>query len=127
MGQHTKDGTYNVADLEASDDESYSDDESEEEYTKISARSLQAKKPAAEGGLMSFFKSMTGQKEMTAENLEPIMSKMKEHLVNKNVAADIAQHLCDSVAKGLIGETLGNFKSKYRASWQPPDTILLGY
>ncbi|KAG0207993.1 hypothetical protein BGX28_000937 [Mortierella sp. GBA30] len=112
MGQLGKDGTYNVADLEASeDDESYSDDESEGEYTKISARSLQAKKPAAASGLMSFFKNMTGQKEMTDESLEPIMSKMKEHLINKNVAADIAQHLCDSVAKGLVGQTLGNFKS----------------
>lgn len=55
---------------------------------------------------------MTGQKEMTAETLEPIMSKMKEHLINKNVAADIAQHLCDSVARGLVGQTLGSFKSK---------------
>jgi signal recognition particle receptor subunit alpha len=61
---------------------------------------------------MSFFKNMTGQKEMTAESLEPIMSKMKEHLINKNVAADIAQHLCDSVAKGLVGQSLGSFKSK---------------
>ncbi|KAF9174425.1 hypothetical protein BGX21_005070 [Mortierella sp. AD011] len=111
MGQHSKDGTYNVADLEASDEESFSSDESEEDYTKISARSLQAKKPAASSGLLSFFKNMTGQKEMTAESLEPIMRKMKEHLVNKNVAADIAQHLCDSVAKGLEGQTLGSFKS----------------
>ncbi|KAF9108007.1 hypothetical protein BGX27_008518 [Mortierella sp. AM989] len=112
MGQHSKDGTYSVADLEASDEDSYSSNESDEEYTKISARSLQAKKPAAaSNGLMSFFKNMTGQKEMTTESLEPIMSKMKEHLVNKNVAADIAQHLCDSVAKGLEGQTLGSFKS----------------
>ncbi|KAG0024464.1 hypothetical protein BGZ81_007702 [Podila clonocystis] len=124
MGQHTKDGTYNVADLEASDDESYSDDESEEEYTKISARSLQAKKPAAESGLMSFFKNMTGQNEMTAENLEPVMSKMKEHLINKNVAADIAQHLCDSVARGLIGETLGSFKSVQSHVKQSMETAL---
>ncbi|KAF8932537.1 SRP54-type protein [Dissophora ornata] len=112
MGHHGKDGIYNVADLEASDEDSYSSDELEEEFTKISARSLQAKKPAAaSSGLLSFFKNMTGQKEMTPESLEPIMSKMKEHLVNKNVAADIAQHLCDSVTKGLVGQTLGSFKS----------------
>ncbi|KAF9942853.1 hypothetical protein BGZ75_009970 [Mortierella antarctica] len=126
MGQLSKDGTYNVADLEASDDEeSYSDDESEEEYTKISARSLQAKKPAAaSSGLMSFFKNMTGQKEMTEESLEPIMSKMKEHLINKNVAADIAQHLCDSVAKGLVGQTLGSFKSVQSHVKQSMETAL---
>ncbi|KAF9349465.1 hypothetical protein BGX34_001789 [Mortierella sp. NVP85] len=112
MGQHSRDGVYSVADLDASDDdeESFSSD-GDEEYTKISSRSLQAKKSTASTGLLSFFKSMTGQKELTAENLEPIMNKMKEHLINKNVAADIAQHLCDSVAKGLIGQTLGSFKS----------------
>ncbi|KAF9083889.1 hypothetical protein BGX23_011027 [Mortierella sp. AD031] len=126
LGQHGKDGTYNVADLELSDDdESYSDDESEEEYTKISARSLQAKKPtAASSGLLSFFKNMTGQKELTAESLEPIMSKMKEHLINKNVAADIAQHLCDSVAKGLVGQTLGSFKSVQAHVKQSMETAL---
>ncbi|KAG0043819.1 hypothetical protein BGZ83_010996, partial [Gryganskiella cystojenkinii] len=126
MGQLGKDGVYSVKDLDDNneDDESYSDDESEEEYTKISARSLQAKKPAATSGLMSFFKNMTGQKEMTAETLEPIMSKMKEHLVNKNVAADIAQHLCDSVAKGLIGQTLGSFKSVQAHVKQTMETAL---
>ncbi|KAF9189798.1 hypothetical protein BGZ51_009265 [Haplosporangium sp. Z 767] len=126
MGQHSKDGTYNVADLHASDDEdSYSEDESEEEYTKISARSLQAKKPAAaSSGLLSFFKNMTGQKEMTAESLAPIMAKMKEHLVNKNVAADIAQHLCDSVAKGLEGQVLGSFKSVQAHVKQSMETAL---
>ncbi|ORZ27354.1 SRP54-type protein [Lobosporangium transversale] len=113
MGQHSKDGTYSVADLEASDDaeDSYSSDDSDGGYTKISGRSLQAKKPVASNGLLSFFKNMTGQKEMTEESLEPIMRKMKEHLINKNVAADIAQHLCDSIAKGLVGQTLGSFKS----------------
>ncbi|KAF9923915.1 hypothetical protein FBU30_006054 [Linnemannia zychae] len=125
LGQHGKDGTYNVADLEASGEEdSYSDDESEEEYTKISARSLQAKKPAASSGLMSFFKNMTGQKEITAESLDPIMSKMKEHLINKNVAADIAQHLCDSVAKGLVGQNLGSFKSVQSHVKQSMETAL---
>ncbi|KAG0332911.1 hypothetical protein BG004_001054 [Podila humilis] len=123
MGQH-KDGAYNVADLDASDDESFSDDESDEEYTKISARSLQAKQPAAKSGLMSFFKNMTGQKEITAESLEPIMAKMKEHLINKNVAADIAQHLCDSVAKGLVGQTLGSFKSVQAQVKQNMETAL---
>ncbi|KAF9578738.1 hypothetical protein BGW38_005319 [Lunasporangiospora selenospora] len=113
LGQHSKDGTYTVADLESEEEDSYSEEDSDEEYTKISARSLQAKKPVSgsSGGLLSFFKNMTGSKELTSENLEPIMSKMKEHLVNKNVAADIAQHLCDSVAKGLVGQTLGSFKS----------------
>ncbi|KAG0244142.1 SRP54-type protein [Mortierella sp. GBAus27b] len=112
MGQHGRDGVYSVADLDASDDEESYSSEEDEEYARISSRTLQPKKSAATStGLMSFFKNMTGQRELTAENLEPIMNKMKEHLINKNVAAEIAQHLCDSVAKGLIGQTLGSFKS----------------
>ena len=61
---------------------------------------------------------------MTLETLEPIMSKMKEHLVNKNVAADIAQHLCDSVAKGLVGQSLGSFKSVQAHVKQSMETAL---
>lgn len=112
MGQLSQDGIYNVADLD-DDEESFNSDDDDGEYAMISSRTLQAKRATtASTGLLSFFKNMTGQKELTAENLEPVMNKMKEHLVNKNVAADIAQHLCDSVAKGLIGQTLGSFKSK---------------
>lgn len=33
--------------------------------------------------------------------------------IGKNVAADIASQLCDSVAKKLEGKVMGTFTSKY--------------
>lgn len=41
--------------------------------------------------------------------MEPVLEKMKEHLIAKNVAAEIAGKLCDSVAVKLDG--------KVRISW----------
>ncbi|CAG8472385.1 6753_t:CDS:10, partial [Acaulospora colombiana] len=52
-----------------------------------------------------------GQKEITEQNLAPVLAQMKEHLIKKNVAADIATHLCDSVARNLVGQKTGNFKT----------------
>ncbi|CAG8724777.1 619_t:CDS:2, partial [Acaulospora morrowiae] len=40
--------------------------------------------------------------EITEQDLAPVLAKMKEHLIKKNVAADISTHLCDSVARNLV-------------------------
>ncbi|CAG8726137.1 989_t:CDS:2, partial [Racocetra persica] len=61
--------------------------------------------------LFSFFQNITGQKEITEEDLTLVLANMKEHLINKNVAADIATHLCDSVSRTLVGQKIGSFKS----------------
>jgi len=39
----------------------------------------------------------------------PVLEKMKDHLIGKNVAADISQKLCDSVSAKLEGKVLGTF------------------
>ncbi|CAG8659136.1 9656_t:CDS:10, partial [Dentiscutata erythropus] len=49
--------------------------------------------------------------EITEEDLTLVLANMKEHLIKKNVAADIATHLCDSVSRTLVGQKIGNFKS----------------
>ena len=36
-------------------------------------------------------------------DLEPILEKLKTNFMNKNVAEDIAERLCDSVATSLQG------------------------
>lgn len=38
------------------------------------------------------------------------MEKMQEHLVAKNVAAEIATKVCDNVAQNLEGKQLGSFQ-----------------
>eukprot|EP00045_Choanoeca_perplexa_P018377 m.289760 g.289760 ORF g.289760 m.289760 type:complete len:364 (+) comp17801_c0_seq2:119-1210(+) len=42
-------------------------------------------------GLFSFFSSLTGSSTLTAEKLAPALDQMKNHLISKNVAADIAE------------------------------------
>jgi signal recognition particle receptor subunit alpha len=98
-----QDGYYEVQDLGQDDD----DDEFEEDDYNNDASA----KNNSESSIFSFFKNITGQKEITEQDLVPVLAKMKEHLINKNVAADIAAHLCDSVARNLVGQKTGSFKS----------------
>ncbi|KAK7487182.1 hypothetical protein BaRGS_00021534 [Batillaria attramentaria] len=60
---------------------------------------------------IDMFKNLVGSKTLTAEDLAPVLEKMKDHLIAKNVAADIAAKLCDSVATKLEGKVLGTFGS----------------
>jgi len=95
MGQRNKDGIYDVDEMQEESEEEEFDEESEKQPT---------------GKVYNFFKNITGQKVITEEDLEPVLISMKEHLINKNVAADIAAHLCNSVSKGLIGKKAGGWK-----------------
>lgn len=64
------------------------------------------------GGLFSFFKSLTEGRTVTREAMLPVLEKMKEHLITKNVAAEISEKLCDSVATKLEGKTIRTFSSE---------------
>ncbi|OLL26473.1 Signal recognition particle receptor subunit alpha [Neolecta irregularis DAH-3] len=68
-----------------------------------------------------FFKSFIGGKQISTESLQPALEKMREHLMKKNVAKGIADHLCESVEKILIDQKTGNFqtiKNKVRQTMQ---------
>lgn len=43
------------------------------------------------------------------------MEKMKEHLITKNVAAEISEKLCSSVVAKLQGKVIGTFSGEL---WQ---------
>jgi signal recognition particle receptor subunit alpha len=60
------------------------------------------------GGLLS---RLTGGKVLTKEDLTPVLNGMKEHLMKKNVAREIAEKVCESVGAGLEGKKVGGFKS----------------
>lgn len=62
-------------------------------------------------GVFSMFKNLVGSKSLTMEDIQPVVDKMKDHLISKNVASDISQKLCDSVATKLEGKVLGTFGS----------------
>jgi len=61
------------------------------------------------GSVTGMLKSLTGQKELTAADLEKPLIELKDQLVAKNVAMEIATNLCDSVNKSLIGQKAGTF------------------
>ena len=45
--------------------------------------------------------------------MEPALDKMRDHLVTKNVALEIAEKLCDSVASKLEGKVVGTFTGQW--------------
>lgn len=110
LGTKNKQGIYEVQDVDVSEDESDEDwddlgkqqDNSESTTTKSSGS----------GGMFSFLKSITSQREVTNEALDPVLATMKDLMIKKNVAKEIAEHLCDSVRSSLLGKKLGSFERK---------------
>ncbi|KAG2174967.1 hypothetical protein INT43_006029 [Umbelopsis isabellina] len=98
------DGHYEVQDIEYEDDD-------EEDIFDEEDDSVLVSKPAQSSGVFGFLKNLTGQRELDDATLEPVLAKMKTHLIDKNVASDISQHLCDSVRSSLKGKKLGTFGS----------------
>lgn len=79
------------------------------------AASTGADKPGRVGGLFKTMtrsiKNITGGAKLTEEELEPILVSFKTNLMAKNVAANVAIKLADSVRASLIGRTTDRFTS----------------
>eukprot|EP00246_Nothoceros_aenigmaticus_P004418 TRINITY_DN15950_c0_g1_i1.p1 TRINITY_DN15950_c0_g1~~TRINITY_DN15950_c0_g1_i1.p1 ORF type:complete len:681 (+),score=158.97 TRINITY_DN15950_c0_g1_i1:105-2045(+) len=65
--------------------------------------------PAKKGWFTSVFQSVAGKSSLELTDLEPALKALKERLMTKNVAEEISEKLCDSVAASLIGKKLGTF------------------
>jgi len=90
------------------DIETDSEDDFEEEEAQSKSKSSGK---SSSGGMFSMFRNLVGSKTLSKEDLAPALDKMKDHLISKNVAADIAVKLCESVATKLEGKILGTFGS----------------
>lgn len=55
-------------------------------------------------GMFSLFKNLVGGKVLTTDDLQPVLEKLKDHLIGKNVASEIAIKLCQSVETKLEGK-----------------------
>lgn len=101
-------------DLQSVDYES-SEEEEEEEYMEeekvvVSQMSkASSKRGGGFGGMFGMLKGLVGSKSLAREDMEPVLEKMRDHLIAKNVAAEIASQLCESVAKKLDGKVMGTF------------------
>lgn len=96
-----------IRDLEV---ESDSEDEINNKTAAISNNN-KSQSNKSSGGMFSMFKGLVSNKSLTPENLDPVLEKMKDHLIMKNVAADISMSLCNSVRAKLEGKVLGTFES----------------
>uniref|UniRef100_A0A673BT85 SRP54-type proteins GTP-binding domain-containing protein n=1 Tax=Sphaeramia orbicularis TaxID=375764 RepID=A0A673BT85_9TELE len=91
-------------DLQSVDYESSEEEDMEEEDEKVESVFF-----FGFGGMFGMLKGLVGSKSLTREDMESVLEKMRDHLIAKNVAADIASQLCDSVAKKLEGKVMGTF------------------
>lgn len=101
-----------IQDLEvASDDEVYSSESEDESSDESATHNTQASSATSKksGGVFSLFKGLVGSKNLTRDDMQLVLEKLRDHLIGKNVASDIANKLCDSVAVKLEGKVLGTF------------------
>ncbi|XP_067935192.1 signal recognition particle receptor subunit alpha-like [Watersipora subatra] len=85
------------------------DTDGEEEEEEENSSDTSVSDASSSGGIFGIFKSLSMSKTLTKESVAPALEKMKDHLIAKNVASDIAAKLCDSVATKLEGKVLGTF------------------
>ncbi|KAK2412744.1 signal recognition particle 54 kDa protein [Trifolium repens] len=85
-----------------------SEDEEEEEDDEDAGKNS---KPDAKkkGWFSSMFQSIAGKANLEKSDLEPALKALKDRLMTKNVAEEIAEKLCESVAASLEGKKLASF------------------
>ncbi|KAI3875868.1 hypothetical protein MKW92_034656 [Papaver armeniacum] len=85
-----------------------SDSESEKEEDEVAGKDpkIDEKK---KGWFSSMFQSIAGKANLEMSDLEPALKALKDRLLTKNVAEEIAEKLCESVAASLVGKKLASF------------------
>lgn len=111
--------------VDAEEDEEYSSEEEEEEEVgdSVGTSGDSGGRPTGAGKKKkpnSFFSSLlenalvrgvVGKAALDRDDLTPVLEKLKTNFMNKNVAEDIAERLCESVASSLEGKKLSSFSS----------------
>lgn len=102
------------------------EEESEDEdYEESTVNNKSSGNGGVTSGLWSSLSSLVGQKQLTADDIEPVISKMRDHLIGKNVASDVANKLCQSVAVKLEGKVMGTFSTVHRTVKETLNNSLL--
>jgi len=81
------------------------DDDDEEEMLRSSSAGKSG------GGMFSIFSNLVGNKALTRDDLEPVLAKLRDNLIAKNVASEVAASLIESVMMKLEGSVMGTFQS----------------
>ncbi|CAL1382756.1 unnamed protein product [Linum trigynum] len=106
-------GNENIDVVAANQGESMMDKEevvssdSEDEEDEVGKGSAPDSKK--KGWFSSMFQSIAGKANLEKSDLEPALKALKDRLMTKNVAEEIAEKLCESVAASLEGKKLASF------------------
>jgi signal recognition particle receptor subunit alpha len=97
---------------EADDDYDYEETNNKSNKSKNTTNGKKQTTAASSSnsGFFSSLKGLVGGKTLTKESMASVMEKMQEHLVAKNVAAEIAAKVCDNVLQNLEGKQLSSFQ-----------------
>ncbi|PSS36164.1 Signal recognition particle receptor subunit alpha like [Actinidia chinensis var. chinensis] len=110
----SENGEENIAVVAADEGESMmdkeeiisSESETEEDEEAEKDGKVETKK---KGWFSSMFQSIAGNANLEKADLEPALKALKDRLMTKNVAEEIAEKLCESVAASLEGKKLASF------------------
>lgn len=80
--------------------------EMEVEYSDEEEDNYESAKPAASSGFFgSIVNRLSFNKALTKEDLDPILNQLRDHLISKNVAAEVSNNLIDAVSAKLEGKS----------------------
>lgn len=89
--------------VEATPNNDYDLDEDEEDENSAVDRGM--------GSVVNYFKGLAGMRNLTRNDLEPVMVNFRDSLIGKNVAQNIADRIIESVMKSLEGKRLESMTS----------------
>jgi signal recognition particle receptor subunit alpha len=114
LGTRTSQGLYEVKDWEVGSRVRETDDVIAQALAGGSDAGKEASAPVqgAMGGLGGLFSRLTGGKSLTDKDLQPVLEAMKQRLMQKNVAKEIADKICEGVGESLVGKKIGSFQSE---------------
>jgi signal recognition particle receptor subunit alpha len=110
MGVRTSNG-YEVADWDYRREELPTEDEILAKATSKLDHNSSTEEEEVGGRWGNMFSRLTGKKTLTNEDLKPVLAEMERNLMDKNVAKDISEKLCESVGAALVGKKLGGLTS----------------
>lgn len=104
--------------LQMTDDESSEDENSSpDKYQAQSGKSSY---------LGSLWTSISFNKTLSLDDLRPVLDQLRDHLISKNVAAEIADELCKSVGVKLQGQSINSWSNLKKFARDAVEEAVLG-
>ncbi|CUG89797.1 signal recognition particle receptor, putative [Bodo saltans] len=67
------------------------------------------------GRLATWLRGYVGSRELDRQDFAHVIPELREKLIGKNVAVEVAEHVCSSVEASLTGKKIGTFESLHGA------------